>query len=316
MISYIPLKAGVTPSRHLALCGAHTRQASAHPAAALQVTLQGHFKAVSALDVDRAGARVITGGMDYRVHLYDFNGMKADCRPFRELMPHDGHPVHALSFSPSGDAFLAVTGEPRPKARPCMSGATCLKLLEQLLTTCCCKVRQRSLHRTCCRCASCSLHVKSTVCGSCAVPSTADPLRRPAQVYGRDGHELGEFKRGDMYLRDMKNTKGHTSGCTGGHWHPVDKHTAMTCSTDGTVRLWDCEAIEQKMVIKPNAQGRVPVSACCYSADGTLIAGASWLPIGFFVDVLVAVHLVCEQRPRLFSCSRWQTRAQRRRLPR
>jgi WD repeat-containing protein 70 len=82
-----------------------------------EVILKGHFKVVSALDVDRAGARVVTGGMDYRVCLYDFNGMKADGRPFRELMPHDGHPVHAVSFSPSGEAFICVTGEPRAKVR-------------------------------------------------------------------------------------------------------------------------------------------------------------------------------------------------------
>jgi WD repeat-containing protein 70 len=84
---------------------------------------------------------------------------------------------------------------------------------------------------------------------------------------------MGEFKRGDMYLRDMKNTKGHTSSCTYGQWHPSDRHTAMTSSTDGTVRVWDCERIEQKMVIKPSTQGRVPVTACCYNADGSVIAG-------------------------------------------
>jgi WD repeat-containing protein 70 len=80
-----------------------------------QVLLQGHFKVVSALDVDRSGARVVTGGMDYNVCIYDFNGMKSDCRPFRELMPHDGHPVNALSYSPSGEHFICVTGEPRSK---------------------------------------------------------------------------------------------------------------------------------------------------------------------------------------------------------
>lgn len=80
-----------------------------------EVRLQGHHKVVSALDVDRAGVRVVTGGMDYQTLLYDFNGMKSDCKPFRELMPHEGHPVHAVSFSPSGDAFFVVTGEPRAK---------------------------------------------------------------------------------------------------------------------------------------------------------------------------------------------------------
>lgn len=77
-----------------------------------------------------------------------------------------------------------------------------------------------------------------------------------------------------MYLRDLKNTKGHTSGCTSGHWHPTDRATAMTAATDGTVRVWDCEAIEQKMVIKPGVPGRVPITACAYNAEGSLIAGA------------------------------------------
>ncbi len=62
-----------------------------------------------------------------------------------------------VSWSPTGDAFLVVTGSPQPK------------------------------------------------------------------VYTRDGKEEGEFVRGDMYIRDMKNTKGHVSGCTGGAWHPTDK---------------------------------------------------------------------------------------------
>lgn len=46
----------------------------------------------------------------------------------------------------------------------------------------------------------------------------------------------GECVRGDMYIRDMKNTKGHVTGCTNGVWHPTDKFTAATCSEDGTVR--------------------------------------------------------------------------------
>lgn len=43
------------------------------------------------------------------------------------------------------------------------------------------------------------------------------------KVYDRDGKEQGQFIRGDMYIRDMKNTKGHVAGCTGGQWHPTDK---------------------------------------------------------------------------------------------
>ena len=32
------------------------------------------------------------------------------------------------------------------------------------------------------------------------------------KVFDRDGRELGEFDKGDMYIRDLKNTKGWGGG--------------------------------------------------------------------------------------------------------
>ena len=43
------------------------------------------------------------------------------------------------------------------------------------------------------------------------------------KVYDRDGVERGESAKGDMYIRDLRNTKGHVSPCTGGQWHPADR---------------------------------------------------------------------------------------------
>ena len=63
----------------------------------------GHEKLVTALDVDRAGARALTGGEDYQLRMFDFGGMKRDMRAFRKLEPSDGYPVNAVSFSPTGD---------------------------------------------------------------------------------------------------------------------------------------------------------------------------------------------------------------------
>ena len=40
-------------------------------------------RAVTALDIDHSGSRVLSGGLDYMVRIYDFNGMKSDMRPFR-----------------------------------------------------------------------------------------------------------------------------------------------------------------------------------------------------------------------------------------
>ncbi|KAH7624593.1 hypothetical protein Ndes2526B_g00793 [Nannochloris sp. 'desiccata'] len=174
-----------------------------------EVILEPHSKAVVALALDHSGSRLLTGSYDYTVKLFDFNGMKSDCRPFRSFEPTEGHPIVALSWSPSGDAFLVVTGSPSPK------------------------------------------------------------------VYDRDGKEQGEFPRGDMYIRDMKNTKGHVTACSGGAWHPIDKGTGLTSSEDGTLRVWDLWQLEQKTVIKPTLArpGRVSVTCCGWSSEGKLIGG-------------------------------------------
>ena len=43
------------------------------------------------------------------------------------------------------------------------------------------------------------------------------------KIFDRDGIERGESLRGDMYIRDQRNTKGHISPATGGQWHPTDR---------------------------------------------------------------------------------------------
>lgn len=57
---------------------------------------------MTAIAADRAGARLLTGGDDYNLQMFDFGGMKRDMRSFRKLEPMEGYPITALSFSPSG----------------------------------------------------------------------------------------------------------------------------------------------------------------------------------------------------------------------
>jgi pSer/pThr/pTyr-binding forkhead associated (FHA) protein len=80
-----------------------------------EARLQPASKAVSAIASDPAGGRVIVGSLDYKVRLYDFGGMDRRHRPFREIEPDEGHPVVALSYSPTGDRFLCCTGSAQPK---------------------------------------------------------------------------------------------------------------------------------------------------------------------------------------------------------
>lgn len=97
-----------------------------------------------------------------------------------------------------------------------------------------------------------------------------------AKIYDRDGLTIGEFVKGDMYIRDLKNTKGHISGLTCGEWHPDKKETVLTSSEDGSLRIWDVNDFKsQKQVIKPKLArpGRVPVTTCAWHHDGKSIAG-------------------------------------------
>jgi len=67
-----------------------------------EVILKDHTKAVTALAVDPPGARIITGGYDYDVKMWDFGGMRGDFRPFKSFEPYENYHV---SFSWS---FLAT----------------------------------------------------------------------------------------------------------------------------------------------------------------------------------------------------------------
>ncbi|KAK4363650.1 hypothetical protein RND71_018891 [Anisodus tanguticus] len=116
------------------------------------------WQVVSALAVDHSGSRVLSSSYDYTVRMYDFQGMNARLQSFRQMEPSEGHQVRSLSWSPTADRFLCVTGSAQ------------------------------------------------------------------AKIYDRDGLTLGEFVRGDMYIRDLKNTKGKSiAGGVG----------------DGSIQIWN-----------------------------------------------------------------------------
>ena len=102
------------------------------------------------------------------------------------------------------------------------------------------------------------------------------------KVYDREAIEIIKFCRGDMYIRDLSNTKGHTMEVTGVAWHPSDKNIILTSSMDGSMRIWDLlgEAhfgcLMNKSVLKirsDSGQARLGASCCCYSKLGSRMVG-------------------------------------------
>jgi len=177
-----------------------------------EISLEHGSKPVSAMSVDPAGGRLVTGGLDYVVKYWDFNGMDRSLRSFRDVRPFDCHPINDIQYSSTGDRVLAASG---------------------------------------------TSHVK---------------------VFDRDGTQLAETKKGDMYLMDMTRTTGHVSAVYAVAWHPKLKEEFLTCARDGTCRIWNVEscAKSQTHVIKPRQRGGLKThpSACSYSRDGNLVAAA------------------------------------------
>ncbi|EME42961.1 hypothetical protein DOTSEDRAFT_53916 [Dothistroma septosporum NZE10] len=110
--------------------------------------------------------------------------------------------------------------------------------------------------------------------------ATAHPQ---AKIMSRDGEIVTSFVKGDMYLRDMHNTKGHISEVTTGTWHPTDRNLCVTAGTDSTLRIWD--------VNNPRSQKEVIVhkSRAAGSAGRTRLTAVAWgSPMQGGNNVLVA----------------------------
>jgi WD40 repeat protein len=141
--------------------------------------------------------------------------MGSDLKPFKSFEPVEGHPIHHLEYSLSGDSLLVFAASLQPR------------------------------------------------------------------LFSREGIEISDFVRGDVYLRDMRNTKGHVAEVTSGNWHPHDRNLFITASADSTVRIWDItHKWEHKTVIVVRGKGaglaaRTKLTTCAYSPDGKWIGAAA-----------------------------------------
>jgi WD repeat-containing protein 70 len=64
-------------------------------------------------------------------------------------------------------------------------------------------------------------------------------------VLDREGHEVMQFVRGDMYVTDQTKTIGHTAGVVAVDWHPLEREWVLTASLDGSARLWNLQGRTQ-----------------------------------------------------------------------
>ena len=102
------------------------------------------------------------------------------------------------------------------------------------------------------------------------------------KVYNRDGAEILQSIRGDMYIKDMAHTKGHVAALTSISWHPHNGERILTSSVDGTLRLWDMGgkmSLERltclrTLKLKGGDGRKSQVGACQYNPTGKVIGAA------------------------------------------
>ena len=116
---------------------------------------------------------------------------------------------------------------------------------------------------------------------SCAYSNTGDRILvgtagvQPV-ILDRDGSQIIQFMRGDMYVVDQAKTVGHTFGVTAVDWHPLERDWVLTASQDGTARLWNIKGKTQfdmlvcdKVFQAKNAKGaRTAVTCLCFHPSG------------------------------------------------
>lgn len=110
-------------------------------------------------------------------------------------------------------------------------------------------------------------------------------------IFDRNGRVVLVCVKGDPYRMDMGQTRGHVSALTGCEWSPRDKAAILTCSTDGSARIWDVEkgeisALENELVcsrvlkarsVRGGQCGRPAggLSACAFSRCGNRVCCAA-----------------------------------------
>ena len=97
------------------------------------------------------------------------------------------------------------------------------------------------------------------------------------KMFDREGSELGETIRGDMYILDLNKTKGHVAAVTDMCWNPGNYEEYLTGSLDGTLRLWNVNNFKHHWrVCRVKKEKKAKVTACAMSKDGgVMFAGTS-----------------------------------------
>ena len=75
-----------------------------------EVDLKHGTKSVSCLSIDTQGERLVSGGFDYQMKMWDFATMDKTVQYHRAISPCESHQLRSIEFSPGNDMLLIASG--------------------------------------------------------------------------------------------------------------------------------------------------------------------------------------------------------------
>lgn len=264
-----------------------------------EVHLEHGAKAVSALNLDPNGARLVTGGYDFDVKFWDFAGMDASLQSFRTLRPCECHQIKNLEYSCTGDSILVVSGNAQakildrdgfevfecPKGDQYISDVAKTKGHTAMLNCGCWHPKEKEF-LTCSNDGSLRIWYISDTCeqqnvvkprqrsGLKAVPTCCRFSRDGLLVAAAcsDGSiQMWDHRKNFVNTAILSRTAHANGSDTSSLAFSYNGHYVASRGGDDTLKLWDIRKFDKPVNVANNLFNRFAMTDCGFSPDDNLV---------------------------------------------
>lgn len=264
-----------------------------------EVEMHHGVKAVTALASDTAGARLVSGSIDYDMNFWDFSGMDKSMKSFRRMQPCENHPIRCLQYSLTGDRVLVVSGKAQAKVvdRDGFEKLECTKGDQYITDMSKTKGHVGGLTSGCWNPTKREEFVTSALDSTLRIWLTKSKdqitvIKVRAQgglkthahscSYNRDGTLIaaGCFD-GSVQMWDTRRTFVNTAHCVrDAHQKSVEMSsinfsyrgdTFVTRSCDETMKLWDMRALKKPLHVFDSLFSRYETTDAIFSPDDSMV---------------------------------------------
>ncbi|XP_067633598.1 gastrulation defective protein 1 homolog [Eurosta solidaginis] len=274
-----------------------------------EVKMQHGSRAVLALAADAAGARLVSGSIDYDMCFWDFAGMDAAMRSFRTIQPCENYPIRALHYSVTGEMILVISGNAQAKIldRDGFEKMECVKGDQYISDMSRTKGHTAQLTSGCWHPFTREEFLTAALDGTLRIwhglkakeqktvikTRTQGGLRTNASActFNRDATLIAAAcVDGSVQMWDTRKMYVNTTHCLrGAHQNGAEISSVQftylgtqlaTRCNDETMKLWDLRKFKEPLHTWTDLFSRYDTTDCCFSPDDKLLVTGESLPKG------------------------------------